>query len=183
MKKPACGSSKRTCRTCSSAPPASRCRFRISDVNGVTFGGRRTEWRKAEDHIDRTGQLAYLIQVNEIYEAGITPSSLLLDDVLVSVPLDTTGSGVLPAGATLLAEIVANGPGAATEPLFTYRFRTSRYSSVADWASALSRDAGVLVDPGLPDSLWTGAIRCRSPKRRCCRCSRSRCPPRLSSAA
>jgi hypothetical protein len=127
--------------------------IRIQDTNGVVVSGRRTEWRKAEDHVDRTGQLSYLTRVNEIYEAGIAASSMLRDDILVSLP-EAAGSGVLPGSVTLEAAIVASGPGAPAEPLFSYRFRTSRYHNAAAWAAAMPATAGEFVDSGLPDGLW-----------------------------
>ncbi|MEV6304890.1 hypothetical protein AB0M02_36135 [Actinoplanes sp. NPDC051861] len=128
---------------------------RIQYTDGAVVPGRRTEWRKAEDHVDRTGLLAYLTRVNEIYEAGISTSSMLRDDILVSLP-EAPGSGVLPGGVTLEAAIVASGPGAPAEPLYSYRFRTSRYADAAGWAAAMSATAGIYADPGLPDTLWTG---------------------------
>ncbi len=130
--------------------------IRISDTKGVPVGSRRSEWRKAEDHVDRTGQLAYLAQVNAIYGTAVTASALPRDDVLVAVSADESGAGVLPASVTLEAAILASGAGASEDPLYTYRLRTSRYRDLADWAAALPRVAGSLTDPGLPDSLWTG---------------------------
>jgi hypothetical protein len=130
--------------------------IRIQDTNGTVVGGRRTEWRKAEDHVDRTGQLAYLTQVNEIYEAGISATSMLRDDILVSLP-ESTGSGVLPGSVTLDAAIVASGAGAPAEPLFSYRFRTSRYHNAAAWAAAMPATAGEFADPGIPEELWASS--------------------------
>jgi hypothetical protein len=127
--------------------------IRICDTNGVVISGRESEWRKAEDHVDRSGQLAYLTRVNEIYGTSMTPSAMPRDDVLVAVP-DSLGGGVLPASVTLEAAVVATGTGAPAGPLFTYRFRTSRYCNLADWVAALPESCGTFANPGLPDALW-----------------------------
>src|SRR4029077_6063407 len=69
--------------------------FVIRDTKGTPFTGRRAEWRKAEDHVDRTGQLAYLNRVNQIYGTAVTPSALPRDDVLVAIR-QSASIGVFP---------------------------------------------------------------------------------------
>ena len=133
--------------------------FELHDTAGKKVAGRSlTTWRKAEDHVDRTGKLAYLTRVNTIYGSALAASALPRDDILVVEPDDAAhGMGLLPASATLEAVIIARGAGAPSAPLLAFRFRTSRYLNLADWGAALSQDVGTLADPGLPDTLWTGA--------------------------
>jgi hypothetical protein len=76
--------------------------------------------------------------------------------VLVAIAQGGSGTGVLPPSAMLEAAIMATGPGAPTDPLFVYRFRTSRYRDLADWGHAMRRAVGIFADPGLPDALWAG---------------------------
>ncbi|MGV9386150.1 hypothetical protein ACWDRB_60820 [Nonomuraea sp. NPDC003707] len=101
---------------------------------------RATAWRKAENHIDRGGELALLAAVNQLYGTAFPASGLPRDDMLVAA------GGALPAATTFDAAVMAAG---AESPLFTFRFRTGRYLDLKDWAAACDPRVAALADPGV----------------------------------
>jgi hypothetical protein len=132
-------------------------RLEIRGPSGAAQPGRTTSWRKADSHIDRTGELGYLEAINQIYGTALAGGDLPKDDVLVaSADQLPAGAGVLPAGTTFEAVVLAVGPGAPSEPLYRFRFRTGRYQDLTAWTRALSPTATTIPDPGIPAALWAG---------------------------
>jgi hypothetical protein len=132
----------------------------IRDTTGAVQPGRATSWGKAETHIDRTGELALINGINQIYGTLFSPHDVPADDVLVCAPEPTHGGAALPAQTSFEAAVTAAGPSAPPDPLYRFRFRTGRYADLTDWARALSPTVTTIPDPGLAPALWaaTGPI-------------------------
>jgi hypothetical protein len=129
----------------------------IRDTTGAVQPGRTTSWGKAETHIDRTGELALINGINQIYGTLFSPNDVPADDVLACTADPAQGGGALPAQTSFEAAVMAAGPSAPPDPLYRFRFRTGRYADLGDWARALSPTVTTLPDPGLAPALWAGS--------------------------
>lgn len=129
----------------------------IRDTTGAVQPGRSTAWGKAESHIDRTGELAMINGINQIYGTLFSPNDVPADDVLVCAPNPTRGGGALPAQTSFEAAVMAAGPSVPPGPLYRFRFRTGRYADLTDWARALAPTVATIPDPGLAPALWAGS--------------------------